>query len=385
SFLLHPISLLLLLHVFWIYLTTLSSNLFFVSLKFSLAKTWYLVVFYFLAAYLLKDLKQQKLFFWLLSMPLLFTVVVTMIRHAGYGFSFVGIHKVLHPFQRNHVNYAAMLAYVLPLVWFTWHRFPKWSKVWWFLLGSIALMVVAVYLSFTRAAYLALVIAVGTYFIFKWKLIRYALLAAFIALVIGAFYVVQNNRYLDYAPNYDRTVTHYEFDNLVEATYNLEDISTMERLYRWVAALNMSPEEPWVGFGPGNFVNFYESYTLNAFRTYVSHNPERSGIHNYFLMILVDQGIIGLLLFLLFSVFLFIKGEKIYHQTQDSARKGVVMACLLALVVIYAFLIINDLLETDKVGSIYLVCIAILVNTDLYNQRQLQAAQLKAKVDTSKS
>jgi hypothetical protein len=38
---------------------------------------------------------------------------------------------------------------------------------------------------------------------------------------------------------------------------------------------------------------------------------------------------------------------------------------LLSTVVIDAFLIINDLIETDKVGSFFFLAMAILVNQDL--------------------
>jgi O-antigen ligase len=109
----------------------------------------------------------------------------------------------------------------------------------------------------------------------------------------------------EYAPDFDRTVTHYEFDNLIEATAKGEDISTMERVYRWVAGLHMISEKPVFGFGPGNFYNFYHSYTVTSFETYVSDNPEKSGIHSYYLMTVVEQGFPGLLFFLALSFFVF--------------------------------------------------------------------------------
>ena len=139
--------------------------------------------------------------------------------------------------------------------------------------------------------------------------------------MLGLAYFIQKNTYLDYAPNYERTVTHTEFDNLIEATYQLEDISTMERVYRWVAGFYMSNDHPWFGFGPGNFINFYKTYTVTSFRTYVSHNKEQSGIHSYFLMVLVEQGIIGVLIFFVLSFYLLIKGEQIYHETTQANRK----------------------------------------------------------------
>ncbi|MGB3801640.1 MAG: O-antigen ligase family protein, partial [Lewinella sp.] len=166
--------------------------------------------------------------------------------------------------------------------------------------------------------------------------------------------------------DFNNTISHEEFDNLISATYKLEDISTMERFYRWVAGGNMVPYRPVVGFGPGNFVETYEAYTNNNFRTYVSDNPERSGIHNYFLMTAVEQGLPGLLFLLLFLGSILYYGQSLYlNQTVPEAR-GAALAALLAVIVVGAFSILNDLLETDKVGSLFFISTAILINMGRY-------------------
>lgn len=372
-FLLHPITLLLVAHVGWIYLTTFTSSLWVVSLKFALAKTWYVVVFYFMAGWLLTTEKDIRLLFWTFFYPLLFTVLVVFTRHGLDGFTFQSIHKVLHPFYRNHVNYAVSLALFAPLMWLGLSWMAPHSRKRKIMIGIAAFMLLAVYLSFTRAAYVALLVAAGGYFVVRWRLTRLAIASALIASVITFGFFAYRNTYLLYAPDYDRTIAHQSFDNLIEATYKMEDISTMERLYRWIAGVYMSKEYPLVGFGPGNFLNFYKSYTVNSFQTYVSNNPEQSGIHSYYLMTLVDQGIIGLLLFLALSFYTLIRGEQIYHSISDPPRKRIVMMALLCLIVIHTFLIINDLIEVDKVGSFFFIYTALLVNADI-RWRQTGAA-----------
>lgn len=47
DFITHPLTLILLLHIGWIYATSFTSQDILVSVKFSLAKTWYLAVFFF--------------------------------------------------------------------------------------------------------------------------------------------------------------------------------------------------------------------------------------------------------------------------------------------------------------------------------------------------
>ena len=166
--------------------------------------------------------------------------------------------------------------------------------------------------------------------------------------------MVQNDNYLNYAPEYRKTVTHYKFDNLIEATYKGEDISTMERVYRWVAGLGMVKEKPLLGFGPGNFYNFYHGYTVTSFVTYVSDNNEKSGIHSYYLMTFVEQGFPGIVIFVILCFVALIYGERIYHATEGKNEKRWVMAANLCLFVILALCLINDMIETDKVGSFFL-------------------------------
>ncbi|HOY16560.1 MAG TPA: O-antigen ligase family protein [Haliscomenobacter sp.] len=370
KFILHPISLLLLLHFSWILLCTLQSKLLFVSVKYLLAKSWYIVVFYCLTGYFIDRKEQYQRLFWWVFWPLIFTVVVIVSRHALTGFSFAEINFVLRPFYRNHVSYAGLLALFFPLMWFAPIQFPRFSIKWYLFFGAMGLMLLAIYFTYTRAAYIAVVMAAGAYFIIKWRLMRPVLAVAGVALIIGFLYLSYDNNYLDFAPDFNKTISHESFGNLMEATYKMEDISTMERVYRWVAAFQMSLDRPWMGFGPGNFVNFYQSYTVTSFQTYVSDNPEGSGVHCYYLMTLVEQGYIGLILFIALSFLVLIQAEKIYHRCTNPTRQRIIMAVTLCTVVMDAFLLINDMVETDKMGSFFFVCMAVLVNQDLENSKQ---------------
>jgi len=239
---------------------------------------------------------------------------------------------------------------------------------------------IAIQFSYARMAYVALAAAFGAYFIFQWKLGKWAIAASMIVVLLGIQSALHRNNFMEFAPDFEKTVTHYEFDNLVEATFKLEDISSMERVYRWVAAIYMVEAKPWMGGGPGNFYESYWGYTLNKFETYISNNIEKSGIHCYYLMVLVEQGFIGLIIFLLFAFYPLVRGERIYHETTDPRRKMMVMAMLLSLIIIYTLLLLNDLLESDKVGPFFLLSMAILVNVDLQNKAELKASSEQAPV-----
>jgi O-antigen ligase len=371
DFIRHPVSLLLLAHGAWILVATFFSSQPIFSIKFCLAKFWYIMAFYFLAGSLLKDAASIRKMVWWVFVPLLFTVIIITFRHALIGFSFKEVNSVMLPFYRNHVNYASVCVLFVPfatlgLVWQ-----PKYSTSWWVFLVGVILLIAAIQFSYTRAAYAGLVIAVGMYFVIKRKLMRHTILVAIISIVSLVGYFIQKNHYLLFAPDFEHAISHKNFDNLLEATFKMEDISTVERVYRWIAGIRMVAEKPLTGFGPNNFYTFYKPYTVRSFETYVSDNPEHSTVHCYYLLTMIEQGVMGFLIFLGMSLYVLIKGEQIYHASTDKTHQQIVMTVLLSTVIIHSILLINDMVETDKVGSFFFMCMAILVNVDLENQRQV--------------
>lgn len=363
----HPVAWLLYLHVGWILFATVLSDGFVVSLKFSLAKLWYVGAYFLLPLLILKTPKQVAVLVHCIFWPLLFVALQTLIRHAGFGFSFAMQAKTMHPFFSEHVSYAGCLSVFTPwLFWLRWYRKEKGRSTWWWAVLVLPIWLAAIYFSFTRAAFVALAMAGGTYYVIKWRLLKPVLALALVGAIGASVFFLRDNKYLDYAPNFEKTISHESFDNLLTSTYKLEDISTMERLYRWVAAGHMVPYRPWTGWGPGNFIEFYEGYTVNAFETYVSDNEGRSGIHSYYLMTLVEQGFPGLVIFLLYVLGALVIGERLYHKQTDPAARNAIMATLLAMLIVDAFNIINDQMETDKVGAQYLLNLAILIMMGQY-------------------
>lgn len=369
-FIRHPISLALLLHLAWTAVAVVGSSDMLVSFKFLLAKGWYVIVFYFLAAHVLQGERDYKNLLWWFFVPLVLTVSIILIRHAPHGFSFQEVNYVMGPFYRNHVMYACLLAIFLPFVWYGtyWHR--RYSGAWWFLVLGIGMLIIGINFAYTRAAYVALVAAVGIYWLVRRKLIKVALLVFCVAFAGLVLLVTKRDNWLAFAPNYERAVSHTSFDNLLEATTKLEDISIMERVYRWVAAAYMIQDRPLTGFGPGTFFFNYKKYTVSSFKTYVSDNPERSGIHNYYLMVTVEQGIPGLLFFLGFCFTVMFMGQQIYHRTPEPGRRRILVSALLSFMLIALLMLMNDFVETDKIGSLFFLCAAVLVNCDLNSHRR---------------
>ena len=359
----NPITLLLLLHFGWIIICTLNAQNHILSIKYSLAKLWYITTFYFLAGYILRDFRRIELFFWSIFIPLLFALIITLFRHALIGFSFDEVNSVMQPFFRNHVNYASITVVFLPFVFWAWRWYRGYKSIRIILFFGIIVFLMAIQFSYTRAAYVCLVGTLAYYFVVRWRLTRYALVAVTIAGSIFIYNLLEENKYLDYAPNFNKTITHHKFENLLDATAKGEDISTMERVYRWVAGGHMIAERPVFGFGPANFYDAYRVYTVNRFKTYVSDNKEGSTVHCYFLLVAIEQGVPGFFIFMSLLCVALIKGEDIYHRS-NKARKSLVMTALLVLVSILQILLINDMIETDKIGSFFFMMLALIANLD---------------------
>ncbi len=367
-FILHPVTLALLAHLIWITVTVVTSQDVYISFKYLLAKGWYLIVFYFLAGHFLNREKDFKNLLWWFFVPLFFAVITVVVRHAARGFSFEEVGFVMGPFFRNHVMYACLLAIFLPFVWYGTYWYRRWSWQWMLLVAGILVLLVGINFAYTRAAYVALIAAIGIYWAMRYRMVKAALAGTALVMSLFIVYVGTQDNWLQFRPDFERAVSHKRFDRLLDATTKLEDISTMERVYRWVAASYMIREHPLAGFGPATFYSFYKNYTVSSFKTYVSDNPERSGIHNYYLMVTVEQGLPGLVIFLLLCVVVMLKGEQIYHRTRERGRRRVLVAAYLCFTLTLLLMLMNDFVETDKIGSLFLMSIAILVNIDLRNR-----------------
>ena len=368
SLLRHPITIALLFHLTWLLLTTLTSNYPATSIKFFLAKMWYVIPFFALTTILLRSKLDLHKVILAIALPLTVVLLYCLVRHAALGFSFEDVNRAMAPFFRNHVTYAALTSIALPFLLVGAFSFRKNSLWRYVLLIASLISLVAIQTSYTRAAYASLFIAAAYVVVMRFRLTKHALILAMVLVVAFSTFVVSNNRFFKFAPNYNKTVTHTDFDNLLEATYKLEDISTMERVYRWVAGSYMTAEHPLMGFGPGNFYRFYKGYALESFRTYVSDNPEHSGIHNYYLMTVVEQGWPGLVFFVILFYTGLITAERAYHRTKNKSVRLAIIIFSSSLVVNLSFQLINDMIETDKAGPWFFMCLAGIVVLDLQSR-----------------
>ncbi|MBS1617645.1 MAG: O-antigen ligase family protein [Bacteroidetes bacterium] len=365
GFISNPLILILTLHLFWILICAINSELPVFSFKVFAAKIWYFVPFTLLTAIILRTRRDMQRWFWLIFSPLTILIIVSVLRHGIiYQFSFSDVNRCVTPYFRNHVNYAAMISIFFPFVVWAASWYAKGTFTHKILIASIVLYIIATYLSYTRTAMLAIIGMIPFYYMVEWRMTRVAMAVFAVIAVIGVSWLFYDNHYLRFAPNYQETIYHDDFSSHLTSTFQGKDVSSMERVYRWVAGARMANDRPWMGVGSGNFYNFYRSYTVTEFETYISDNEEHSTVHNYYLLMLSEQGWPGLFIFVLITFVTFIYGEYIYYKMKSREDKRAVMTLLLVMFSIIINLILSDMLESDKVGPFFFMVLAMLALFD---------------------
>lgn len=356
----HPVFFWVVLLFCWAVVCTAFSTGPLLSLKYLLAKTWYIIPFVLMPWFLFTGKRQ---FAWLaasLLIPMGIAVIYTLTRHAQQGFLFDNANHVVKPFFRNHVNYAAMLVCLMPVLYFS-ARNTRNKRLLVVLYGMLFFSLVALFFSFSRGAWLALATGIIAAMLIRIRLLPYVFVAVLAGLILTVAWFSNNNRYLAYHHNYKKTIYHSNFTDHLQATFRNTDLSNAERVYRWIAALRMSMEHPVTGFGPGTFYQNYKPYGVSYFKTWVSDNPERSTVHNYFLLLLTEQGIPALIMFCILLWVLFVRLQKRYHQSTDPFYRGVAMCTGVILVMIITVNMLSDLIETDKIGSLFYLCCGMVI------------------------
>jgi O-antigen ligase len=359
----HHLLLLLFAWVTWMVVTVCFSTNPLVSVKFLLAKSWYIGAFVVAPLLLFTEKKKIVIAAIILAGAMLIVILITLFRHWQMGFRFATINDAVAPFFRNHVNYSAMLVCLLPIGIACYYQVAN-RKIKGFIVICLLLCLLAVYFSYARGAWLALVVAALAWWLTRKKLLLVAFLVSVIATFTAVSWLKKDDRYLIYAHDYNTTIFHKDFGEHLVATYKLKDVSTAERFYRWIAGVRMIKDNWLTGYGPNTFYDHYKSYTVPAYKTWVSDNKDRSTVHNYFLLTAIEQGIPGLLFFLLLLSAALWYAQQLYHKISDGFYRTVVMVVAVMLCMIITLNALSDLVETDKIGSLFFLCIAMLVISD---------------------
>jgi O-antigen ligase len=220
----------------------------------------------------------------------------------------------------------------------------------------------AIYFTFARGAMLAIFFACFIGFAIRKRFVNAVMPAFFGLIALLIVFMVRHNKYIDFRPNYEQTFTHFTFADHMIATFRGHDMSSMERLYRWIAGVRMSTEHPVVGVGPNAFYYYYKPYAVSSFRTYVSRNTEHSTTHNYFLYMLVEQGWPAMLLYAALLIVFFAVAQRTYHRFKgERFYRHVTMGVAMMFAAGFIDNFFSELIETHKVGALFFIAIALMV------------------------
>lgn len=366
--LLHPVSFVIYINLFWILLTSLTSTMPIVSIKFFLSRLWFLASFYFLAAHLFSKKENIYRYFWLYIGSFLIIILYTLYQHSKFGFfDQRAANFVVSPFLPDHTSYAAIIAMILPFVIgiFSLSRIPKVQKTWMFL--ALSLLMIGLIFSYTRAAWVSLVGAFGVYLVMLFR-IKFKLVFVTAVTLIALFFAFQTQIFMMLEQNSQESGDN--FTEHIESMSNITtDASNLERLNRWSSAIRMFKDKPILGFGPATYMFKYAPYQLSSEKTIISTNQGDVGnAHSEYLGPLAESGIMGTLSFLLILIFTSYTALKIYSTNSQYEIRLLAMLMFLGLLTYYLHGILNNFLDLEKTSALFWGYTAAIVALDVYHK-----------------
>lgn len=337
-------------YIGWIFITSITSSLPLVSFKFLLARLWFIIPMLFLGSIIFQKEVNIKRFLWLYAIGMMIAIAYTLVVHASYSFGEKESHWVMWPFFKDHTIYGAMVAFNLPILvglYLSKKHSPLVQAV---LISFIVLNLVGLYFSYTRAAWLSVIAALGVlgliYFRIKFSLLVYVTL--FLSTIL---FFSWNSIQMELARNKSEHTTE-EFGKRLESAANVTtDASNLERLNRWSCALQMFEERPIFGFGPGTYAFQYARFQEPENTTIISTNFGDAGnAHSEYLGPLSEMGVFGLLSMIFIVSAIFYKGITLYLNwpAEQSEMKVLILSMVLALVTYFVHAFLNNYLDTDK-------------------------------------
>lgn len=122
-----------------------------------------------------------------------------------------------------------------------------------------------------------------------------------------------------------------------------DNYAVIERLAHWQAAIGMATDHPWLGVGLGNYGVVYQNYNLLNWELSLQH------AHNYYLNVLGEAGIIGLVGYL--ALFTTIFASSWYARTHpDTLSRYIVIG----LIGTWTYLSIHSLLDNLYVNNVFI-------------------------------
>ena len=359
----NPIIICVLVYLFWLIITSITSTDPIVSFKSILARLWFIIPLLVFGTHFFKKHENRVVFLWLFIVSCSLVVCFTLIHHSIYGFGEEEGHWVMWPFFKDHTIYGATVALCLPisLALLNQKGSPPLSKAVLILLNSI--LITGLIFSYTRAAWLS-VFCAGIIGLLVYFRVNFKLLLG-LGLALGfIIYAQWDNIQLVLAKNKHEHTTE-AFEEKIQSAANVTtDASNLERINRWDCAYQMFKQRPVLGFGPGTYAFEYAPFQDPENLTIISTNfGDMGNAHSEYLSALSESGFIGLLLFISIVASIFTCAIKLYYKTpsHENDIKLLIMGIIISLSTYFIHAFLNNYLDTDKAAvPIWAMCAMII-------------------------
>ncbi len=360
----HPISYIIYMGLFWMFLTSFTSEMPIVSFKHFLSRLWFVIPFYFVTAIMFKEKKNIHRFLWLYLIALMFIIFYTLAVHSKYGFGEDAGHWVMSPFYNDHTAYGAAIAIFFPVIvaFVFYPNYPVWKRL-------IALFLFFVYttgiiFSFSRAAWISVIFAFAIFIIIMLK-IKFRWLFIGTVIFIGLFFSFQQ-KILDSLERNKQDSSRNFVEHVRSITNITSDASNLERINRWQSAIRLYHARPFFGWGPGTYQFVYAPFQRSNEKTIISTNlGDKGNAHSEYLGPLSEEGLLGMLLVFLLVGYIIYTGLTVYKKGNTEV-KFLSLSATLGLITYYVHGFLNDFLDTDKLSVPVWGFTAIIVALDVY-------------------
>ncbi|MBL0329861.1 MAG: O-antigen ligase family protein [Bacteroidetes bacterium] len=371
----HPITIAILINLVWIFITSITSDLPVVSFKFLIARLWFVIAFYFIGTQLFKKFNNIKVFTWLYILSFSIIIVYTLYNHALVNFDEQIANYIMSPFYNDHTVYGAMLAMFLPMLFFYTMNKKYSGSVKFAASLFLILFIVALIFSYTRAAWVSLVVALVAYILLLLRIKFRTILIAFVGLCAVALYY-QTEIIMKLEKN--RQDASQDFNEHIESISNIStDASNLERLNRWNAAFRMFKERPIFGWGPGTYSFEYAPFQHAHEKTIISTNMgDKGNAHSEYIGPLCESGVLGALTFIGIVIVVLSTGFRLYYTVKENETKKMVLVLLLGFITYIVHGGLNNFLDTDKASVPFWGFVAALVAIDLYHKNKPKQEQI---------
>ncbi|MCK5857356.1 MAG: O-antigen ligase family protein [Bacteroidales bacterium] len=367
----HPVSISIYFYLIWMFLTSLTSEYPLVSFKFFLARLWFIIPVYFFGIMVFKNFKNIPRFIWAYVLGLFIVIPWTISQHAINGFTDHAAHWVMSPFFNDHTSYGAVLAMFIPIIFGFAIAYYKKSTQKFFTALALIILLTAIYLSISRAAWASIIIAMGIFFLLRFRIrISWILSAAAIFL----FFIFSFQGQIMMKMEKNKQDSSDDFVEHVKSMSNIAtDASNLERINRWMSAIRMFKERPIQGWGPGTYQFVYAPFQSVEQKTVISTNVGNRGTaHSEYLLALAEQGIIGILSFVILLLLITRTAIHNYYDIADQKVRLLGLVLFLGLTTYFAHAVFNNFLDTDKMAVPFFGIIAAIVAIDIYHKEQIE-------------